>query len=209
MRVVDIVQGFLGSGKTTLINNLIQEVFTGEKILIIQTEWGDIEVKEFGGRVALRNWDWEKGFNLMDIRKLLRSPGVDRIIIEWNGMAPVGNLLHTLEIMETRGEIKLGHCLAVFHGPTWEVMRRPLEEIFCSMALNSQGFWVREGNQELHQWLKNMKSDAFITMGDNLASWYKDISKVNQPDTAKELLRFSSVVIVMYLLYWLIFKGLR
>lgn len=209
MRVVDIVLGFLDAGKTTLINNLIQRVFTQEKILVIQTEWGATEVKNFGNRVAIRNWDWEKGFNLLELRGLLRMPGVDRIIIELNGMASPSELLHTLEIMDTRGEIKLGNCMAVFHGPTWQVMGKPLEEIFCRMVLNSQGFWIREGNQELHQWVKNIQTNSSITSGGDWEHWYSSISKISRYDFKKKLIQLSSVAIAMYLFYWLVLKKLN
>ena len=206
MKVVDVVQGFLGSGKTTLINNLIQEVFTLEKILVLQTEWGEAEINGCGNRVILRNWDWERGFNLLEIRKLLRIPGVERIIIELNGMAPADKLLSTLGIMGSRGEIKLGNCMAVFHGPTWEVMGKPLEEIFQQMALSSQGFWVRDGNKDLHRWLQSVQSNACLTTGENWGLWYKQIDQANRHSLAINLVKLGSIVLGMYLFYWLIIK---
>ncbi|MCC5468277.1 CobW-like GTP-binding protein [Pelosinus baikalensis] len=57
LKVVDIVQGFLGSGKTSLINHLIQHVFEDEMILVILTEWGKTQVIEIGSRVITYSWD--------------------------------------------------------------------------------------------------------------------------------------------------------
>ena len=42
MTKIDIVSGFLGAGKTTLIKKLLDEVFRGEKIVLIENEFGQI-----------------------------------------------------------------------------------------------------------------------------------------------------------------------
>ena len=42
MTKIDIISGFLGAGKTTLIKKLLNEVFKGEKIVLIENEFGEI-----------------------------------------------------------------------------------------------------------------------------------------------------------------------
>ena len=42
MTKIDIVSGFLGAGKTTLIKKLIKEAFVGEKLVLIENEFGEI-----------------------------------------------------------------------------------------------------------------------------------------------------------------------
>lgn len=44
MTNVDIISGFLGAGKTTFIKKLINEVFKGEKIVLIENEFGEIGI---------------------------------------------------------------------------------------------------------------------------------------------------------------------
>ena len=44
MTKIDIVSGFLGAGKTTLIKKLIKEAFVGEKLVLIENEFGEIGV---------------------------------------------------------------------------------------------------------------------------------------------------------------------
>ena len=44
MTKIDIFSGFLGAGKTTLIKKLIQEAFTGEKLVLIENEFGEIGI---------------------------------------------------------------------------------------------------------------------------------------------------------------------
>ena len=42
MTRIDIFSGFLGSGKTTLIKKLLEEAYSGEKIVLIENEFGEI-----------------------------------------------------------------------------------------------------------------------------------------------------------------------
>ena len=44
MTKIDIFSGFLGAGKTTLIRKLIQEAYRGEKLVLIENEFGDIAI---------------------------------------------------------------------------------------------------------------------------------------------------------------------
>ena len=44
MTKIDIISGFLGAGKTTLIKKLIQEAYAGEKVVLIENEFGEIGV---------------------------------------------------------------------------------------------------------------------------------------------------------------------
>jgi hypothetical protein len=44
MTKIDIFSGFLGAGKTTLIKKLIQEAYTGEKVVLIENEFGEIGI---------------------------------------------------------------------------------------------------------------------------------------------------------------------
>ena len=44
MAKIDIISGFLGAGKTTLIKKLIQDVFAGQKVVLIENEFGEIGI---------------------------------------------------------------------------------------------------------------------------------------------------------------------
>ena len=44
MTKIDIVSGFLGAGKTTLIKNLIAEAYSGEKLVLIENQFGEINI---------------------------------------------------------------------------------------------------------------------------------------------------------------------
>ena len=42
MTTIDIYSGFLGAGKTTLIKKMLQEAYTGQKLMLIENEFGQI-----------------------------------------------------------------------------------------------------------------------------------------------------------------------
>ena len=50
MAKIDIISGFLGAGKTTLIKKLISEAYQGEKLVLIENEFGEIKI----GRASCR-----------------------------------------------------------------------------------------------------------------------------------------------------------
>ena len=57
---IDIISGFLGAGKTTLIQKLLREVFQGEKVVLIENEFGEIGIdggflKEAGVEITEMN----------------------------------------------------------------------------------------------------------------------------------------------------------
>lgn len=61
MTKVDVFSGFLGAGKTTLIKKLIAEAYAGEKLVLIENEFGEIGVdggfmKDAGIEVTEMNW---------------------------------------------------------------------------------------------------------------------------------------------------------
>ena len=67
MTKIDIISGFLGAGKTTLIKKLIQEALQGEKLMLIENEFGEIGIdggflnnsnnrNEFGMHMLFFSW---------------------------------------------------------------------------------------------------------------------------------------------------------
>ena len=50
MTKVDLISGFLGAGKTTFIRKMIEEVFKGEKVVLIENEFGEVGIDGEIGR---------------------------------------------------------------------------------------------------------------------------------------------------------------
>ncbi len=101
MTKIDIVSGFLGAGKTTLINRLIHEAYAGEKIVLIENEFGQIGIdsgflQESGVQIAEMNsgciccslvGDFSKA-----LEQVVRDYHPDRILIEPSGVGKLSDV---------------------------------------------------------------------------------------------------------------------
>ena len=102
MTKIDIVSGFLGAGKTTLIKKLIEEAFQGEKLVLIENEFGEIGID--GGFLK------DAGINITEMNsgciccslvgdfgtalgEVLEKYSPDRIIIEPSGVGKLSDVI--------------------------------------------------------------------------------------------------------------------
>lgn len=103
---VDIFSGFLGAGKTTLIKKLIQEVYKGEKVVLIENEFGEIGVdggflKDAGIEITEMNSGCICCSLVGDFAKALKeveekfSP--DRIVIEPSGVGKLSDVIRAVQ----------------------------------------------------------------------------------------------------------------
>ena len=105
MLKIDIISGFLGAGKTTLIKKLLSSVLKGQKIVLIENEFGDIGIdggflKEAGVQINEMNsgciccslvGDFKKALN-----KVYEEYSPDRIIIEPSGVGKLSDVLQAV-----------------------------------------------------------------------------------------------------------------
>lgn len=101
MTKIDIISGFLGAGKTTLINKLISEAYKGEKIVLIENEFGEIGIdggflKEAGIQISEMNsgciccslvGDFSKA-----LKQVVADYSPDRILIEPSGVGKLSDV---------------------------------------------------------------------------------------------------------------------
>ena len=103
---IDVFSGFLGSGKTTLIKKLIKEAYTGEKVVLIENEFGEIGIdggflKDAGIEITEMNSGCICCSLVGDFAKALKqvtdkfSP--DRIIIEPSGVGKLSDVVGAVE----------------------------------------------------------------------------------------------------------------
>ena len=105
MTKIDIISGFLGAGKTTLIKKLIQEAFVGERVVLIENEFGEIGID--GGFLA----DAGIVVNEMNsgciccslvgdfgkaLRQVLDEYAPDRIVIEPSGVGKLSDVIRAV-----------------------------------------------------------------------------------------------------------------
>ena len=106
MAKVDIFSGFLGAGKTTLIKKLIKEAYKGEKVVLIENEFGEIGIdggflKEAGIEITEMNsgciccslvGDFSEA-----LVKVVKDFAPDRILIEPSGVGKLSDVIKAVE----------------------------------------------------------------------------------------------------------------
>ena len=109
MTKIDIFSGFLGAGKTTLIRKLIKEAYQGEKLVLIENEFGEIAIdggflKDAGVEITEMNsgcicctlvGDFTKA-----LKKVMEDFSPDRIIIEPSGVGKLSDVAAAVEQVE-------------------------------------------------------------------------------------------------------------
>ena len=122
MTKIDIFSGFLGAGKTTLIKKLIREVFTGEKLVLIENEFGEIGVdggflKESGIQITEMNSGCICCSLVGDFGRALEQVidqyHPDRILIEPSGVGKLSDVIRAVQRVAEHAEITLNSFTTV------------------------------------------------------------------------------------------------
>ena len=119
---VDIFSGFLGAGKTTLIRKLIQEVYQGEKVVLIENEFGEIGVdggflQDAGIQITEMNSGCICCTLVGDFAKALREVAAkyapDRIVIEPSGVGKLSDVIRAVQRAGVDGAQLNAFCTVV------------------------------------------------------------------------------------------------
>lgn len=136
MSKVDVISGFLGAGKTTLIQKLIKDVFAGKKVVLVENEFGEIGID--GGFLQ------EAGITINEINggcvcctlqgdfhdaleKVENTYHPDHIIIEPSG---VGKLSDILSIIKSVEGLELNSYSAVVDAKRCKIYHKNFKEFF-------------------------------------------------------------------------------
>jgi len=112
MTKIDIFSGFLGAGKTTLIKKLIQEAFAGERLVLIENEFGEIGIdggfmKDAGIEVTEMNSGCICCSLVGDfgeaLEKVLETYHPDRILIEPSGVGKLSDVIRAVQNLKVDG----------------------------------------------------------------------------------------------------------
>ena len=122
MTTIDIISGFLGAGKTTLIKKLIAEAYTGEQLVLIENEFGEIGID--GGFLQ------EAGINITEmnsgciccslvgdfgkaLRQVMDTYHPDRILIEPSGVGKLSDVIRAVQNLEMHDVVLNGFTTVV------------------------------------------------------------------------------------------------
>ena len=122
MTKIDIISGFLGAGKTTFIKKMLDEVFQGEKIVLIENEFGEvgidggflkdagIEISEMNSGCICCSLVGDFGKNLHEV---LHKFHPDRILIEPSGVGKLSDVMKSVIDVEKDEDVKLNGLVTV------------------------------------------------------------------------------------------------
>ena len=140
MTKIDIVSGFLGAGKTTLIKKMLSEAYQGEKLVLIENEFGEISIdggflKDAGVQISEMSSGCiccslvgEFGRALVDVQKQF-SP--DRILIEPSGVGKLSDVILAVEnTVKDVPEMKLNSFVTVADASKVKVYMKNFGEFY-------------------------------------------------------------------------------
>ena len=122
MTKIDIISGFLGAGKTTYIKKMLEEAYKGEKVVLIENEFGEVGIdggflKDAGITISEMNsgciccslvGDFDK-----NLHEVLEKFSPDRILIEPSGVGKLSDVMTSVIKLEDTADVKLTGLVTV------------------------------------------------------------------------------------------------
>ena len=160
MTKIDIISGFLGAGKTTLIKKLLAEAFPGEKLVLIENEFGEISIdggflKESGVQISEMSSGCICCSLVGDFNKALKEVEAqfhpDRILIEPSGVGKLSDVIVAVEnTVADVPELKLNSFVTVADATKVKVYMKNFGE-FYNNQIESAGAIILSRTQKLSQ----------------------------------------------------------
>ena len=160
MTKIDIVSGFLGAGKTTLIKKLLAEAFPGEKLVLIENEFGEISIdggflKDSGVQISEMSSGCICCSLVGDFNKALKDVhqqfAPDRILIEPSGVGKLSDVIVAVEnTVKDVPDMKLNSFVTVADATKVKVYMKNFGE-FYNNQIESAGTIILSRTQRLSQ----------------------------------------------------------
>ena len=158
MTKIDIISGFLGAGKTTLIKKLLAEAYPGEKLVLIENEFGEISIdggflKESGVQISEMSSGCICCSLVGDFNQALKDVAEqfhpDRILIEPSGVGKLSDVIVAVEnTAREMPELKLNSFVTVADASKVKVYMKNFGE-FYNNQIESAGTIVLSRTQKL------------------------------------------------------------
>ncbi|MBQ1492216.1 MAG: GTP-binding protein, partial [Blautia sp.] len=139
MAKIDIISGFLGAGKTTLIKKLLKEAFAGEQVVLIENEFGEIGVdggflKESGIQIREMNSGCICCSLVGDfgasLREVTQTYHPDRILIEPSGVGKLSDVIKAVQDAADEADLQLNSYTTVVDAKKAKLYVRNFGEFF-------------------------------------------------------------------------------
>ena len=139
MTTIDIISGFLGAGKTTLIKKLLEESFKGQKLVLIENEFGEIGIdggflKDSGIQINEMNSGCICCSLVGDFNKALHDVveqyHPDRVIIEPSGVGKLSDVSRAVGNANKTTPMVLGSAVAVVNAKKCKMYMKNFGEFF-------------------------------------------------------------------------------
>ncbi len=139
MTRIDIISGFLGAGKTTFIKKMVEEVFQGQKLVLIENEFGEVGIdggflKDAGIEITEMNsgciccslvGDFDK-----NLKEVLEKFHPDRIMIEPSGVGKLSDVMKSVIDLEKERDVKLNALVTVVNAAKASKQMKAFGEFF-------------------------------------------------------------------------------
>ena len=146
MTKVNIISGFLGAGKTTFIKKLVSEIFTDEKVILIENEFGEIGIdsgflKDAGIEIKEMNsgciccslvGDFSKS-----LEEVIKTYSPDRIIIEPSGVGKLSDVEKAIVDVKDKLDLSVDSKITVVDGKKAKIYMKNFGEFFNNQVENA------------------------------------------------------------------------
>ena len=141
MTRIDIVSGFLGAGKTTLIKKLLKEALADTRVVLIENEFGEIgidggflkeagiEIKEMNSGCICCSLVGDFGTSLKEV---LKTYAPERILIEPSGVGKLSDVMKAVQGVQTDVEVQLNSAVAVVDASKCKMYIKNFGEFFVN-----------------------------------------------------------------------------
>ncbi len=141
MTKIDIVSGFLGAGKTTLIKKLLKDALAGTKVVLIENEFGEIgidggflkeagiEIKEMNSGCICCSLVGDFGTSL---REVMATYAPERILIEPSGVGKLSDVMRAISDAAEGSEMELNSAVAVVDASKCKLYAKNFGEFFLN-----------------------------------------------------------------------------
>ena len=146
MTKIDIISGFLGAGKTTFIKKLLQEAISGEQVVLIENEFGEIgidggflkdsgiEIREMNSGCICCSLVGDFGKSLEEV---LTKYHPDRVIIEPSGVGKLSDVMKAVRDVASEIEVMLNSAVTVVDVNKCRMYMKNFGEFFNNQIENA------------------------------------------------------------------------